>query len=74
MQENDKQFFKLRLKLKSGEEFEAEGSLEFVKAQKDEFLRLLNQQKANDNNLVNSYSINLIPEQNNENLPKSKPK
>ena len=69
MQENDKQFFKLRLKLKSGEEFEAEGSLEFVKAQKDEFLRLLNQQKANDNNLVNSYSINLIPEQNNENLP-----
>lgn len=69
MQENDKQFFKLRLKLKSGEEFEAEGSLEFVKAQKDEFLRLLNQQKANDNNLINSYSINLIPEQNNENLP-----
>ncbi len=68
MQENEKQIFKLRLKLKSGEEFEAEGSLEFVKAQKDEFLSFLNQQEASNNNSIDSYSINSIPKQSNVNI------
>ncbi len=40
MQESEEKTFKLRLKLKTGEEFEAEGSLSFIEKQKEEFLRL----------------------------------
>lgn len=41
MQENDKQIFKLRIKLKTGEEFEAEGSLDFIEQQKEAFLKII---------------------------------
>ena len=41
MQENDKQIFKLRIKLKTGEEFEAEGSLDFIERQKEAFLKII---------------------------------
>ena len=67
MQENEKQIFKLRLKLKTGEEFEAEGSMEFVKTQKDDFLKLTKQEKNEENNSFSSYSINSIPNQHNIN-------
>lgn len=41
MQENDKQILKLRIKLKTGEEFEAEGSLDFIEQQKEAFLKII---------------------------------
>ena len=41
MQENDKQIFKLKIKLKTGEEFEAEGSLDFIERQKEAFLKII---------------------------------
>ncbi len=41
MQENSKQIFKLRIKLKTGEEFEAEGSLDFIEQQKEAFLKII---------------------------------
>ena len=69
MQENEKQIFKLRLKLKSGEEFEAEGSLDFVKAQKDDFLRLASQQKNDENNSFDSYNIKPVPKQYLQDIP-----
>jgi len=45
---------KLRLRLKSGEEFEAEGSLEFVLAQKEDFLNKAGKRTA-------QYSTQIIP-------------
>ena len=60
MDEKDKQIFRLRLKLKNGEEFEAEGSLEFVNQQKNEFLKLSVSQKQQDNQ---NYGIKIVPQQ-----------
>ena len=40
MQDGEEKFFKLRLKLKNGEEFEAEGPISFIESQKTEFLKL----------------------------------
>lgn len=50
---------KLRLRLKSGEEFEAEGSLEFVLAQKAEFLSKTGSQNA-------QYSTQITPSEQNQ--------
>ena len=60
MDEKDNQIFRLRLKLKNGEEFEAEGSLEFVNEQKNEFLKLSDSPKQADNQ---SFGIKRIPQQ-----------
>ncbi len=44
MLENEQNKVKIRLKLRSGEEFEAEGSPDFIEKQRDEFLQLIGKQ------------------------------
>ena len=60
---NETQKVKLRLRLKSGEEFEAEGSLPFVLAQKDEFLN------QNAPHLNKTRALPQQPRERGENLP-----
>ena len=47
MAENDLNKVKIRLKLRSGEEFEAEGSPDFIEKQRAEFLQLIGKQGKN---------------------------
>ena len=58
--DENSQKVKLRLRLKSGEEFEAEGSLTFVLAQKEEFLKIIT--KTNIKPHIMAESI--VPDQN----------
>lgn len=61
MLENEEKKFKLRLKLKSGEEFEAEGSLSFIEKQKEAFLRLAELSAKAENEYFGSYEQKIIP-------------
>ena len=61
MQENDKQTFKLRIKLKTGEEFEAEGPLDFIEKQKEAFLKIVNNAVFTKITQTQSYGQKIIP-------------
>ena len=50
----DKENLKLRFRLKTGEEFEAQGDLDFISAQKEAFLNLLKTPKGL-NSIINTY-------------------
>lgn len=62
MQENDKQIFKLRIKLKTGEEFEAEGSLDFIERQKEAFLKIIKTSAYTETVQNIGYGQKIIPE------------
>ena len=61
MPESEENIFKLRLKLKSGEEFEAEGDLSFIEKQKEEFLKLANIDSKSTSEAGNYYEQKIIP-------------
>lgn len=61
MAENEEKSFKLRLRLKNGAEFEAEGSLPFIEKQKEEFFKLFQIEDGEMSSSENYYEQKIIP-------------
>lgn len=62
MQGNDENLFKLRIKLKTGEEFEAEGPIDFIEQQKEAFLKIIKNSVYTETVRPISYGQKTIPE------------